>query len=310
MYSKSHGILEPMKHKWKLIALLGFLFSASVQGQSGSVGNSNASLNSAIAPVADTAQLIGISAELNELHHAPQDGLPGSPEQWRILWLHQRIVERTTTVQLQIDATLAEIDNEIARSTEVRGFLADRRDSRVTRANLWSALVGGGLGGTSAGLQLSTKQTAAAAGTGITGGALAAGLALYGIHAQKGESRVLETDSNMLAQFFDRPVLSTSNYPPIVWQFLNEVAPSDPDHITRKERLVRTWLELKRLDPPPSTPAGQVKIDHVTSMPAQHQVLSIDDLEDRMAMLQDVRAKLSYLKRDLAALLESLSGTS
>jgi hypothetical protein len=50
-----------------------------------------------------------------------------------------------------------------------------------------------------------------------------------------------------------------------------------------------------------------VKIDHVTSTPEEHFDLSIDDLEDRMAMLQDVRAKLSYLKRDLAALLESLS---
>jgi hypothetical protein len=41
-------------------------------------------------------------------------------------------------------------------------------------------------------------------------------------------------------------------------------------------------------------------------MPAEHQLLTIDDLEDRMAMLQDVRAKISYLKRDLAALLLSL----
>jgi hypothetical protein len=34
--------------------------------------------------------------------------------------------------------------------------------------------------------------------------------------------------------------------------------------------------------------------------------LSIDDLEDRAAMLQDVRARISYLKRDLGALLASL----
>lgn len=40
--------------------------------------------------------------------------------------------------------------------------------------------------------------------------------------------------------------------------------------------------------------------------PAQHLSLTIDDLEDRIRMLQDLRAKLSYLKRDLAALLASL----
>jgi Tfp pilus assembly protein PilO len=41
-------------------------------------------------------------------------------------------------------------------------------------------------------------------------------------------------------------------------------------------------------------------------MPEQHLKLTVDDLEDRIAMLQDVRAKLSYLKRDLAVLLASL----
>jgi hypothetical protein len=34
--------------------------------------------------------------------------------------------------------------------------------------------------------------------------------------------------------------------------------------------------------------------------------LTIDDLEDRAAMLEDVRAKLSFLKRDLASLVLSL----
>ena len=92
----------------------------------------------------------------------------------------------------------------------------------------------------------------------------------------------------------------------MIWAFLGEAVPRDPDGITRRERLMRIWLEVKRLDPPPNTPAGQIKIDHVTSMPQQHLPLSIDDLEDRIAMLQDVRAGLGYLKRDLAALLGSL----
>lgn len=302
---KRHGILELMSLNTHIAVILA-LFVTTGAGWCQAHGDfANPGL-AAITPVASTARLIGISAEIDELRAARQDAPAGSPEQWRILWLHQRVVERTAAVQLQIDATVAEIDNEIARATEVRGFLADRRDNRVTRANLLSALIGGGLGGTSAGLQLSTTQTAAAAGTGIAGGAIAAGIALYGIHAQKGETRTLETESNMLAQFFDRPILPTSHYPPVIWHFLSEVAPSDPDHITRRDRLMRTWVELKRLDPPPNTPVGQVKIDHVTNSPEQHLLLTIDDLEDRMAMLQDVRAKLSYLKRDLAALLESL----
>ena len=88
--------------------------------------------------------------------------------------------------------------------------------------------------------------------------------------------------------------------------FLLAVPASDPNHLARWQQLMKTWLELKRLDPPPDTPAGRTKIEHVTSMPEQRLMLTIDDLEDRAAMLEDVRAKLSYLKRDLAALLSSL----
>ena len=261
--------------------------------------------NASASPVADTARLIGVSAEIQELGRPGQSNPADLSQRWRTLWLHQHIYERVTVVQLEADATTAAIDNEIARSAEVRGYLADKRDRNVTRANLLSALFGGGLGATSAGLQLSSKQTNATVATGISGGAISAGLATYGIHAQRGATRILDAESNMLAAFFARPELPTSHYPPVVWQFLGEVARNDPDHLTRRERLMRTWLELKRLDSL-ETPPGKVKIEHVTSTPDQQLRLTIDDLEDRMAMLQDVRAKLSYLKRDLAALLMSL----
>jgi hypothetical protein len=63
-------------------------------------------------------------------------------------------------------------------------------------------------------------------------------------------------------------------------------------------------VEVKRIDAP-GTPAGEKKIDHVTSRPSDGYKLTIDDLEDRVAMLQDVRAKLSFMKRDLGLLLQT-----
>jgi len=109
----------------------------------------------------------------------------------------------------------------------------------------------------------------------------------------------------MLAMFFDRPTLPDSRYSPLIWAFLNDVAANDPERLTRKQRLIATWISLKRIDPP-QTDAGKDKINRVTSDPAERIRLTIDDLEDRVAMLQDVRAKVSFLKRDLAALLASL----
>ena len=203
---------------------------------------------------------------------------------------------------LQVDATIAQIDNEIAEANEVRGFLSDKRDRRVTRANLLSVIIGGGLGATSSGLQLSSTLDKPAAAVGIGAGAASAGLALSGIHAQKGGTAVFDFNSNMLAEFFDRPMLPDSHYPATAWTFLNAVPPTQGNGTTRREQLVQTWVRLKRID----SLESKEKIDHLSSEPSEGLRLTIDDYEDRAAMLEDVRARLSFLKRDLGALLGAL----
>ena len=247
-----------------------------------------------------TAELINVSSELSQLRKLSTDPVP--PDRWQILWLHQRISEQVMAASLQVDATIAQIDNEIARSNEVRGFLAERRDRAVSRANLLGVIVGGTLGATSSGLQLSSSLTKPAAGVGIGAGTLSAALALAGIREEKGKSSRFDFESNMLAEFFDRPTLPNSRYPETVWIFLNEPIPTGQAGITRKQELLQTWVQVDRID----SLSSKEKIDHLTSQPSESLKLSIDDFEDRGAMLQDVRARISYLKRDLGALLASL----
>jgi hypothetical protein len=253
------------------------------------------------AAVERTAAIIGVLPQVQQLASLETTG--GDPLQ--VMLVRQEILSKVISASLQVDATVAQIDNEIAQSDELRGYLSDKRDKAVNRANLWSVIAGGGLGGASAGLQLPSGQKTASAVVGIAGGALSAGLAISGIRAQRGATRVFDFNSNMLAQLFERPTLEDSQYDPIVWKFLNDVAPTDADKLTRKERLIHTWYSVGRIYPL-STTAGKRKVDHVTSQPSDRSQLTIDDLEDRSAMLQDVRAKISFLKRDLAALLSSL----
>ncbi len=246
------------------------------------------------------AQLIQVSAELKQLQKLSTSTAPA--DRWQILWLHQHISEQVMAASLQVDATTAQIDNEIARANEVRGYLADRRDRAVSRANLLSVIVGGAVGATASGLQLSSNLTKPAAGVGIGAGSLSAGLALTGIPEQRGKTSPFDFDSNMLAEFFDRPTLPNSQYPATIWIFLNETSPYGPAGLTRKEQLLQTWVQVKRID----SLASKDKIDRLTSQPSEALMLTIDDFEDRGAMLQDVRARISYLKRDLGTLLASL----
>jgi hypothetical protein len=247
-----------------------------------------------------TAELIRVSPEIRQLEKL--SGSTAAADRWKILWLHQLISERVTAASLQVDATLAQIDNEITRANEVRGYLSDRRDRAVSRANLLSVIMGGAVGATASGLQLSSNLTKPAAGVGIGAGTLSAGLALAGIHEEKGKSSEFDFESNMLAEFFDRPTLPNSRYPATIWIFLNQISPSGPPGQTREQQLLQTWVQVKRIDSLSSTD----KINRLTSQPSENLHLTIDDFEDRGAMLQDVRARISYLKRDLGALLTSL----
>lgn len=82
-------------------------------------------------------------------------------------------------------------------ANEARSYLADRRDWTVNRANLLSVVIGGALGGTSSGLQLSTKLIKARS-RGRFRSALSASLAVAGIRAQDVRAKILFLKRDLL----------------------------------------------------------------------------------------------------------------
>ncbi len=251
--------------------------------------------------VAASLNLLPSLSRLQQL----QSETPSAANALEILLLHQQVTEELMRASFQLDATLAQIDNETAQAKNIEDYLTDRRDHDVNRLNLASLSVGGALGVVSSALQLSANHAKAGNATGIVAGGVASTLSIIGLRAQRGKTMQFAFPSNMLAQLFNRPPEPTSVYPPVVWAFLNAVAPTDPDNISRKERLIRTWTAVDRI-PPLNTPEGTGKIERMASMPDQNHRLSIDDLGDRVAMLQDVRAKISFLKRDLESVLNAV----
>jgi hypothetical protein len=248
----------------------------------------------------NTEQLLGILPDVAQLQKL--SATPTAEDRWQILWLRQRITERVLYATLEFDAANARLDREMAHANELHSYLSDRRDNVVTRSNLLGIIIGGGLSATSNGLQLSSKLGRPAAVVGLVGGIASAGFGLMGIHAQNGKTTGFDFDSNMLAEFFDRPALPNSTYNPLVWTLLNQPSGEGSGDLTGKQQLLELWIRVKRIDSLDS----KEKIDHLTSQPSQLLKLSIDDLEDRAAMLHDIRARISYLKLDLAAILASL----
>ena len=253
-------------------------------------------------PVSEsTAKLIGIYADVTELQKLSSANPPA--DRWEILWLHQRIYEQVTSQSLQLDATISRIDNEITHASELHSYLTDRRDEVVNRANLLGIIVGGGAGAAGSSMQFSSDHIAKVGNAlSLGGGVLTVGLGLFGLHAENGKSIRFDFDSNMLAEFFDRPTQPDSHYSKIIWTFLNQPSLNDPTGPTRRQQLLQTWVRVRRIE----SLGDASKIERLTSEPSDTIKLSIDDLEDRIAMLQDVRARISILKRDLGYLLGSL----
>src|SRR5262249_53090473 len=106
-------------------------------------------------------------------------------------------------------------------------------------------------------------------------------------------------------KFFDRKSEFHSDYPDEIWAYINNVPPNEPGQGTRKEQLIKQWLDVGRIDQLDNAKSQQ-KIDLLTSSISQKRGLSIDALNDRAAMLNDVRARVSLMKRDLSKLMLAL----
>lgn len=249
-----------------------------------------------------TARLLGVLPYLQSL----QQRQPAIVNPYQTLASRQEILLQVTTASLQLDATMGEIDAEIADTRELQNFLTARRQRSIDLLNLASIGIGGSIGTASAALGL-TAHTHASGVLGVIAGSSTSALSVIGLGVRGSGHGELDVPSNMLARLFDLPGDPNNIYPPVIAHFMESSAPNDD--LTRQQRLIRNWVKVGRI-PAPESPAGHQKIARLASRPGDHVTLSIGDLDDRQSMLYDFRAHLSFLKRDLAALLESISATA
>jgi len=218
--------------------------------------------------------------------------------------LNQRLLMEVTTASLEVDATMGEIDAEIAETWELKNYLAARRQRRIDLLNLASLGIGGSVGTASAALGL-TEHTRASGVLGVIAGSSTTTLSVIGLGVRTRGSGRLEVPSNMLARIFDLPSDPNNIYPAVVARFMNSPAPNDTEQMTRQQRLISTWSRLGRI-PAMGSAQAKEKMRRMASRPGDGIELSINELDDRQAMLYDFRARLTFMKRDLAALLSGV----
>jgi hypothetical protein len=217
--------------------------------------------------------------------------------------LNQSLLQKATTVSLEVDATTSEIDAEIAETRELEGYLIGKRQQTIDMLNLASLGIGGALGTSSAALGLTIHGKSSSV-LGLLAGATAVTFSIVNLSIRNRQKAELEVPSNMLSRVFDLPGSANNIYPAVVAHFMNSPAPVDPDGLTREQRLLHDWTKVGRLPADPK--ASHDKMARLSSRPGDNVKLSIGDLDDRQNMLYDFRARISFLKRDLAVLVEAM----
>jgi hypothetical protein len=254
------------------------------------------------------AEQIGIASLLERLDR--KGGVVALPIGLESLALRQEITEKVLAASLDVDSVNAVIDSEVEQIRSIRSDLQAQRDKAQNIINVASLITGGALGVVNSALQFNSGTANVGNGIGVGGGATSVILSLVGIHKQRGGRRVLGDSPRMLARFFGREPGAQeaipSTYPAAVWSYLNSAAPSQRPMATRKDQLIAKWQREGRVNPDGS-PKGELKIESLSGNISQPRRLSIDELSDRVAMLLDVRASVSLMKRELSEILRGLS---
>ena len=137
---------------------------------------------------AEVARLIGVSPlleRLQDLSKTEQEGAGSilSPES---LTLRQEITEAVLGTSLEVDGVIAELDSEMAQSSEIAAFLASRRDRAIGVNALANIVSGGGLGIVGSALQLNENTSKAGSAVGIAAGSVTTALSVIGLRQQHG----------------------------------------------------------------------------------------------------------------------------
>jgi hypothetical protein len=252
-------------------------------------------------PAVEIADSIGALAQLQALAALQAAGpARGLAEELRRLRLRQAITERIMAAMLDASAVVGELDCEGERGDQLESVLTGIETRRTRRLTIAGILVGALTAGVSGGLGLGASAAAENI-AGIIGGGAGAALGLGQLGG--GESGVLRTERNLLAEVWEGPA-EPRLFPPTVWTYLvrERVGPVGHQAGRLREGLIAAWRAGDRFGPPGSAEER----DRIALIFGPGGRYTVADLTVRESCLELVQASVALMSRDLRLLLGDL----
>ncbi len=233
-------------------------------------------------------------------HEKHKHGIPLSAEGTAI---RLEVSEVVITTMLQCQEVIAEIDYEISDNNCLKSAMGSKRDKAILYNTYASLLANGIVASVGNLLQMPQTMNEQPGETLESGSSLMSGaLGYLALREQNGRKLSCGIKPNMLAKIFKRPNDPQTEYPDIIWKYLNSPPPGANNNDTRRQRLLQHWVSTGRLNDLTS-PKSRAYMRTLGGTVPQVRTVTMSMLDDRTAMLADVRAMVAQIYKELLNLM-------
>lgn len=223
-----------------------------------------------------------------------------------VLALRQAITESLLATTYEVRSICNRIDRELSDTNQVLAYEAERRDKAV-RLNTYANFLSGGVSGIIRGsLKLGDIDNIPPEVIETTEGSIQTSLASWALYQQHGDRRLEQGLPNTLAKVMVIGGARPDEFPDSVWNYLNSVG--EKDKITRRMKLLERWRKLDLcLIHNGHREANHLRAARLAGI-GKSQTINIAVLQDRVAMLTELRTSVLEMDNLLLEIMEVVRG--
>lgn len=191
------------------------------------------------------------------------------------------------------------IEEEISKADAVNAMIAARRD-RALKLNTYGDLISGGISGAiGGGLAIADLNHISYDTIDAVEGVVQTALAVMSLKEQRGEKKIEKGFPNILARLFEPEKGPSPSYPDCIWRFLNTPESSVTTLQTRRQKLVDEWTKsgfcVSHQHIHKKKGGLNERRERITNLSQQNYRITAELIEDRIAMLHQLRSTVTRL---------------